>query len=254
MTSNPDDDDIDVVPQKSEQKVAGRTWMGRLVLLLICGAIGTILLIPAIQGIRRAAIREQDKRNLEQIGIAIHNYHLVYQQLPPGGFVREDGTEMLNWQACLLPYLDQTSLYNQIKPQSGWDSSENRAVFSQPIACFMNPAIPVQPGPAVSHYAGNSHLFGINMSMGFRNVTDGMTNTIAVGDVSTGFKRWGDPTNVRDPGLGLGNTPQQFGSPFSGGCHFLLLDGSVRFVPDTLSPAIFQKLATPDSDSTISGW
>ncbi len=254
MTQNQDEEDAEVTLQEPKPSSAGRTWMRRIVLLLMCGAIGTILLIPAIQGMRRAANREQDKRNLEQIGIAIHNYEAAYRLLPPGGFVREDDTEMLNWQACLLPFLDQSALYNQINPHYAWHDPENQAVFSQPLACFLNPEIPVQPGSAVSHYAGNSHLFGINMCWKFGQITDGSSNVIAVGDVSTSFKRWGDPTNVRDPGLGLGNTPQQFGSPFVGGCHFLLMDGAVRFVPDTITPAQLQDLASPNDHGVISGF
>lgn len=209
--------------------------------LVICAVIGTALLLRA----RESALRDEDKRHLAQIGLALRHYHERYNAFPPGGIVRADGTELMSWQASLLPYLDQAPLYGQIKQDFAWYSPENRGVFSQPIATLMNPAIPVQPGLAVSHYAGNSHIFQVNKSMGYRDITDGTTNTIAVGDVSTGFKLWGDPTNVRDPGLGLGNTPQQFGSPFVGGCHFLMFDGAVRFVPNTIDREVLKRLANP---------
>ena len=194
---------------------------------------------------RKAALRERDKHHLEQIGLALHNYHELFHAFPPGGIVREDSAEIRSWQACLLPHLEQAALHSQIKPDYAWHSPENRGVFSQPIATLMNPAIPVQPGQAVSHYAGNSHLFEINKSWDYRHITDGMSNTIGVGDVSTGFKPWGSPGNVRDPGLGIGHTPSKFGSPFPGGCHFLLLDGSVKFISENIDRQKLLDLATP---------
>ena len=214
--------------------------------LIVCGGIGTALMLPAIQQAREAARRSQDKNNLKQLGLALHNYHETYTVLPPAGIVREDGTEMLSWQASLLPFLwDQAQLSSQINPDFGWNSPENQAVFSTTIPSLLNPAIPVQPGPAVSHYAGNSHVFEINKCWGFRDVTDGLSNTFAAGDVAAGFKPWGDPTNVRDPGLGLGHTPDKFGSPYRGGAHMLLLDGSVRFVSENIDSRTIKALATP---------
>ncbi len=117
--------------------------------------------------------------------------------------------------------------------------------FSTTFPQIINPGIPDKPGPGFCHYAGNSHLFRINTFFSFRDITDGTSNTIAVGDVSAGFKQWGDPTNVRDPGLGLGKTPDKFGSPFRGGCHFLLVDGSVWFVSETIDMRTLKALATP---------
>ena len=246
-----EDDDFEERPRKKlrKQSDSGMSrkgiWLFVGGVLCVLAGMGTVLLYQAGQRSGTAALREQDKNHLKQIGLALHNYHEMYNSFPPGGIVREDGTEVLSWQASLLPFLDQAPLASQIKPDFAWHSPENRGVFSQPIATLMNPAIPVQPGLAVSHYAGNSHLFEINKSTDFRHITDGTTNTIAVGDVSTGFKPWGSPTNVRDPGLGIGHTPQQFGSPFPGGCHFLLLDGSVKFISENIDRQKLVDLATP---------
>ncbi len=228
----------------------------RMVVLLIAGSVllfwvglGAAFVFRAVLRVREAALREQDKRHLQQIGLALRNYHELYNRLPSSGIVREDGSEMLSWQASLLPFLDQAPLYDQIQPGFAWYSPENRAVCSQPIAVLMNPAIPAQPGPAVSHYAGNSHIFETNKFTDYRHISDGLSNTIAAGDVSVGCKPWADPTNVRDPGRGLGNTSTQFGSPFPGGCHFLMLDGSVKFIPDHMDRQKLLDLATPTGNN-----
>ena len=246
-----DEDDIEPPPRSPlrPRSGSGLTWR---VVLLIAGSVlliwvglGTALVFRAVQQARAAALREQDKNNLQQIGLALHYYHEMYNRLPAGGIVREDGTEMLSWQASLLPFLGQAPLARQIQPDFAWYSPENRAVFSQPIAVLMNPAMPVQPRPAVSHYAGNSHIFEINMSTDYRHISDGMSYTIAAGDVSAGCKPWGDPTNVRDPGRGIGNSSTQFGSPFPGGCHFLMMDGSVKFITENIDRQTLLDLATP---------
>ena len=211
-------------------------------LLVVCGGIGTALFLPA----RETARQNQDKNNLRQIGLALHNYYDSYKMFPPGGSVREDGTEMLSWTASILPFLDQASLYAQINPDFGWKGPENRTVFSTTIPDLVNPGIPEKSGPGICHYAGNSHLFEINKGVRITEITDGLSNTILVGDVSAGFKQWGDPTNVRDPGLGLGKTPDQFGSPFQGGAHFVMGDGSVRFISENIDRDVLKALATPD--------
>ncbi len=256
-----DEDEFEERPRKQRrQSSSGGMSTGTVLLivggvlfffLVVCGGIGVALLLPAVQQAREAARRSQDKNQLKQIGLALHNYHETYNMLPPGGIVREDGTEMMSWTASILPFIDQAPLYNQINPEFAWNSPENQGVFSTRIVSLQNPAIPVPPGEAVSHYAGNSHIFQNNKGWAFSDTTDGTSNTLAVGDVSTGFKPWGDPSNVRDPGQGIGNTPEQFGSPYRGGCHFLLMDGSVRFVSENIDRATLQMLATPAGGETV---
>ena len=196
------------------------------VCLIICGGIAIMLL--TMKQYREASRIATDRNNLKQIGLAMHHYYEVYSWLPPGGIVRDDGTEMMSWTASLLPYLVRDPLFHQINPDFGWKSPLNQAVFSQTIATLTNPGITEPTGPGISHYAGNSHLFQINKCWAFREITDGTSNTIAVGDVAAGFKQWGDPTNVRDPGLGIGRTPQ-IRQPLSRG-NTLSVDGRIGAV------------------------
>ena len=77
-------------------------------LLVVIAIIGILvaLLLPAIQAAREAARRSQCTNNLKQLGIAIHNYHDTYKQLPVGNHSCCWGT----WQMSILPFIEERQL------------------------------------------------------------------------------------------------------------------------------------------------
>lgn len=227
--------------------------------IMLLGCVGLALLgvygyRQGMSGARVAAQRTQSRSNLHMLGLALHNYHDAHRQFPPGGIYGEDGTEFHSWQAMLLPYVDQAPLYNQIDFHRAWDDPVNSHLFTTEIPVYQNPRINSAPydaaGFAVSHYAGNSRLFLPNGTTALRDITDGTSNTIMAGEVSAGFKPWGDPSNLRDPALGIG--PGAFSGPApENGTQFLLGDGSVRSVASNISPDVFEALATPDGGEPV---
>ncbi|MFG0296665.1 MAG: DUF1559 domain-containing protein [Maioricimonas sp. JB045] len=95
----------------------GFTLIELLVVIAII-AILVALLLPAVQQAREAARRAQCKNNLKQLGLALHNYHDVYGVFTPGLTGTNQSTDnnggRLSANFGLLPYLDQTALFNQI--------------------------------------------------------------------------------------------------------------------------------------------
>jgi prepilin-type N-terminal cleavage/methylation domain-containing protein/prepilin-type processing-associated H-X9-DG protein len=85
----------------------GFTLIELLVVIAIIAAL-IALLLPAVQAAREASRRVQCANNLKQIALAMSNYHDAVGTLPPG----RKGWGWGTWQMYILPYLEQSVLYN----------------------------------------------------------------------------------------------------------------------------------------------
>lgn len=103
-------------------KRCGFTLIEILVTITIIGLL-IALLIPAVQAVREAARKMQCSNNLHQLGIAVQSYHEAHSVLPFGVGLDYDGPvsslgtledRRYSAHAMLLPYLDQSVVYNQL--------------------------------------------------------------------------------------------------------------------------------------------
>jgi prepilin-type N-terminal cleavage/methylation domain-containing protein len=101
----------------------GFTLVELLVVIAIIGVL-VALLLPAVQAAREAARRMQCGNHLKQIGIALHNYHDVFQSLPFGTRARYVRTRNAvpagqtwgpSWYVAILPFCEQKPLSDVIE-------------------------------------------------------------------------------------------------------------------------------------------
>lgn len=225
------------------------------VLLLGCGVcVLPALLLPAVQRAREEARHTQSKNNLHQIGIAMHNFNAAEGHWVAGATTGSDGQPAHSWQTHLLPYLNQVALHQSIDFDVAWDDPSQGFVFQTSIPQYHHPSqteLVTARGFATSHYAGNVNVLLNDSELTLGDVTDGLSATIAAGEVASSFKAWGDPTNLRDPADGLSGGADQFGSSSFGRVNMLLMDGSVRTISVEIDRQVLQALSTPDGGEPV---
>lgn len=274
----------------------GFTLVELLVVIAIIGIL-IALLLPAIQAAREAARRASCMNHLTQLGVALHNYEAAHEMLPPGvveekGPIRSEPVGYhMGWLVQILPYVEETATFKHVDFSQGVYHKNNAPVRAVKISLFQCPSSPdVQFDPdrqvAMSSYAGchndvetpidadNHGVFFLNSHVRLRDITDGTTQTIFVGEkiVDKDDLGWmsGTRATLRNaggwtgafnagpmPGSGPNAAnaagPQDpnkallevgtFGSHHTGVCGFVFGDGAVHMLSNSISPTVLQQLA-----------
>jgi prepilin-type N-terminal cleavage/methylation domain-containing protein/prepilin-type processing-associated H-X9-DG protein len=248
----------------SAVKRLGFTLIELLVVIAII-AILMALLVPAVQQVREAANRSTCQNNLHQIGVALHNYESSHRRYPAAGAYPEDGTGV-SWsvQAHVLPFLEQTSLYQIIDFDQPYNTQP--LVTQQRIAVFLCPSEQndrPRPDGAVVHYPlsyganfgtwqvydpdtghGGDGAFIINDGTAPINFTDGLSNTLAFAEIKA------YTPYLRDSGApgGLGAPLPAFPADIAGyGGSFKQNSGHTEWVDARVHQSGFTTVFSPNT-------
>ena len=106
----------------------GFTLVELLVVIAIIGILAGLIL-PAIQQARESARRMQCLNNLKQIGLALQIYETTYKIFPAGGVTPGPccaTPSAASWTLSILPFLEQSNLYNRYDFKLFNDSAPGR--------------------------------------------------------------------------------------------------------------------------------
>lgn len=200
-----------------------------------------------------AADKRESANNLKNIALAHHNFHDVYKHLS-AGIGDGQGKPLLSWRVALLPFIDQQPLYMQFDLDKPWDHPTNMKLVGKMPKTYMVPGVEAKEG--MTHYRSlvgpgpmfNTMLNPVAMRGKFwaprynlATVPDGTSNTIMVVEAAEPMI-WTKPDDLRyDAKAPL----PKFGVRAEG-FHVAVGDGSVRFLPSTISDATLRNAITAD--------
>ncbi len=171
--------------------------------------------------------------NLKQLLLAMHNYEYTYRKTP---FLHEEDGRLskdLSWRVRVLPFIEQANLYNQFKLDEAWDSENNKPLAEQMPEIY-----------------GKNGMTGFcwieSNAQGFANITDGLSNTIAMIE-SSELVPW---TQAKDISIEAAEK-MILGLPDGKEIYVGMYDGSVQKLSNKITADKLHALLTPDGGEVI---
>lgn len=246
-----------------------RNAVQALLVVLILVVLG-LMIVPFLVQVRAAAARAQCTNNLRLLGLATVNYHDTCNTFPKAALPNPDlpPEKRQSWVVAIWPFVEAGPIYNKMDHKKAWDAEENRFVALTTLFCLQCPGYPERPPNTTffsSHYLGvagigadaiqlpledrRAGIFGYDRSVKQDDLKRGASETVLFVETSHARGAWtaaGAPTTR---GL-VPDGPAYFGAagPFDGnhrhGTNTAFADGSVRFLEQTIAPAVWEAMAT----------
>lgn len=124
------------------------------------------LLLPAVQRARDAARRVQCQSQLMQIGLALQNYRMAHDVLPPGcvnltrpiSSIESQDQYHMSWIVQILPFLEEKNAFNRVDFSSSVYATENSEVRQHAVHILVCPA----DSTIITKNFGRTSYFGVH--------------------------------------------------------------------------------------------
>jgi prepilin-type processing-associated H-X9-DG protein len=236
-------------------------WTSLAVCFMVSPVIIAACLIPPLHGPghREASRRTQCRFNLNQIGMALHNYHDKYGSFPPAYVADENGRPMHSWRVLLLPFIEETALYEKYRFDEPWNGPHNKKLADTILPIFNCPSDEhggTGNASTMTNYVvvvGAETAWPENGATAFKDFTDGLSKTLLVVEVANSGIHWMEPRDLQvlqmAPTVNA-KSGQGISSPHTGGAQVLFADGHVQFITENLSADDLRALLTRHAGDT----
>ncbi len=200
---------------------------------------------PYLAPLRGSLHRQGPTNHLQQIVLALHNYHDAHGRFPAAASYTKDGKPLLSWRVHLLPFLAAEKLYKQFHLDEPWDSAHNIKLIEKMPEVFHSTGDRKLAAAGKTTFLaprGDATMFPDKRGVRIADVLDGTSNTIFVVDADDAHAvPWTKPEDLefdpKEPARGLST---RFGDGYLVG----FVDGSVHFLPKKLTKETLKVLFT----------
>lgn len=189
--------------------------------------------------------------SLMRLTAAMHAYVGAHGAFPPSATTDQTGKSLLSWRVALLPYLGEKELYQEFRQDEPWDSDHNRKLLPRMPRIFasVGAAPKVEHGTFFQIFVGEGALFETGKKIGFKDIEDGTSNTLAIVTASEAVP-WTKPADLEySPDKRL---PAMAGGMLADGLmSFSLADGSVLVMRNNIDEKVLRALVTRSGGESI---
>ena len=139
------------------------------------------------------------ENNLQNIAQALHNYHAEHGSFPPAYVADEKGRPIHSWRVLILPYMEESRLYEKYRFDEPWDGPNNRKLASQMPALFRCPSHRYQDDEFHTSYVaivGPNSVFPGPDATRLEDISADLKETMLVADVNQRAVHWMSPDDL----------------------------------------------------------